>query len=149
MKEPAAASASVITSSAFTVGMIHFGARPGTRTAVASVNCCRLRSARIKYRLRDCLNYCRCPPRLEGTLLCNRQPAQVVCSRDSLQPAFVNQLFIDSGPASSVNTRHRNTERRRLAIDCSARADHQVTRGDKVRAIQRDRKSTRLNSSHV
>ena len=49
MKAPAAASASVITSNAFTVGMIHFGARPGTRTVLASVNCCRLRSARINF----------------------------------------------------------------------------------------------------
>src|SRR5689334_20262895 len=110
MKAPAAASASVITSSAFTVGIIHFGARPGTRTALASINCCRLRSARIKYQLRDFLNHCRRAPGFKGTLLCNRQPAQVVCSRDSLQPAFVNELLVDRRPTPGVNTRDRNTK---------------------------------------
>jgi hypothetical protein len=49
MKEAAAAAASVSTSNALTVGMIHLGARPGTRTALASVNRSRLRSARISF----------------------------------------------------------------------------------------------------
>src|SRR5215211_7131572 len=47
MKEMADVSASATTKPALTVGTIHLGARPGTRTMLGSIIDCRVRSARM------------------------------------------------------------------------------------------------------
>src|SRR5688500_2295093 len=146
MKESADATASAIIKLTLTEGTIQRGARPGTRTTLASIIVCRVRSARTKlyslqYKSHDLIDHVARTARVCSFFFSNRQLAQISRVRNSLQPAFFNEFFINCRPTSRVDTSRRNSERRGFTVDRATSTDHEIAGRDHVCAMQGRRRN--------